>query len=204
MARLGLLGRIGRAIANIGDAIADAVTPGRPRREARQAKETKAFRRGRRTSGKAAERYAQQRRDAEATRRANEARRRREKAAGKRTGPPPAESDYQRRRREARDRQRARASDPYLASWNQQADRAGYLGHRDFFDEKIVGPMDLDPDEKLQLWQDYITYMTKSNNNYRLNNLNNPWWRISGMHPDDFDWWDWREAMGYEHGARKR
>lgn len=204
MARLGLFGRIGKAIAKLGDAVADAVNPGRPSRAARQKRETKRFARGGRVSGKAAERYAQERRDAEATARANQARRRREG----RQGPPRVESDYQRRKREAseratRDRQRARERDPYLSSWNTLSNRAGYLDHRDFFQDKIVGPADLDAEEQLELWQDYIRYMTRSNNAYRLNTLNNPFWAASGMHPDDFDWYGWREAMGYEHGARK-
>lgn len=212
MARLGFFGRIAKAIGQAGDAIADVFKPDGPGRASRRRdSEAKAFRRGQRTSGKAAERYAQQRRDAEATRKAN-AKRRRDAAKKGQKGPPQARSDYQERRRQAeeaerrarRDRQRARERDPYLASWNTLTNRPGYLDHRDFFGNHIMEGLDLDPEEELELWQAYITYMTQSNNAFRLNSLDNPFWNISNIHPDNFDWYNWREAMGYDHGKRGR
>ena len=208
MARLGFFGRISRAIGRVADAIADVVNPGEPRRApSRMDREAKRFARGKRTSGKAAERYARQRRDAEATRRAQRQRK-------KPPGPPKPETDFQRRRREAqereraeRDRQRARERDPYLAYWRAEAvtrdgsPRTGYLEHRDFFNSTI-DHLDLDADEKLELWYIYLQHMVSGSS--KRNSITNPFFQAAGLHPDNFDWWGWREAMGYPHSAKTR
>lgn len=60
-------------------------------------------------------------------------------------------------------------------------------------------------DEFEAFWRDYIRYMVKSKGSkYRLHDLRNPFFQNWNIHPDDFDWWEWREAMGYPHGARGR
>lgn len=104
--------------------------------------------------------------------------------------------------RGTRDRQRARERDPYLRIWNQLSRRRGYLEHRDLMDEVLSG-LNVDEDTKLEYWEAYIRYMVNIEGGTRLNDIRNPFWQITHMHPDDFNWYEWREAMGYEHGARK-
>jgi hypothetical protein len=61
----------------------------------------------------------------------------------------------------------------------------------------------MDEDEQLDFWDSYTRYMVDTKGvGYRLNSLANPFWADVGIHPDDFDWYAWREANHYEHGAR--
>jgi len=185
VARLGLFGRIGKAIGRVADAIADAVTP---KPEPRRATPP---------TPKPPERRRRGLRGRRARARAEEARREQERR--------------ERQERAARDRQRAREADPYRYTWNgldlrdkEGNERGNYLGHLDFFRNNIVDRhnLDLDPDEARELWEDYLRYMVSGS--YKRNELSNPFWQASGIHPDNFDWWGWREAMGYPHGNRSR
>jgi hypothetical protein len=106
-----------------------------------------------------------------------------------------------------RDRQRARERDPYLADWDRRKlDRGNYLGHKDLIDD-LAGAYDLDAKDKRELWNDYLRWIVGKRGvraAYRRSDLRNPFWQKWGIDPEqDFDWWDWREAMGYPHGGRK-
>ena len=105
-----------------------------------------------------------------------------------------------------RDRQRARQRDPYLADWDRRRlERGNYLGHKDLIDD-LAGQYNLDAEDKYELWQDYLRWIVGKKGahaQYRRDDLHNPFWQKWGIDPEeDFDWWDWREAMGYPHGGR--
>jgi hypothetical protein len=92
----------------------------------------------------------------------------------------------------------ARDEDFYRQAWQQETlTRAGrsYRRHRELF-ESIPGIEDEDPDEQEYLWRSYIENMVKGR--HRRNDPSNPWWGIIGLDPRDFDWDDWRTAMGYK------
>lgn len=153
MARLGLFGRIGKAIGKLADSIADAFTPSEPRR------------------------------------------------APERPPEPPSEPPASPRppRSSGRpSRQERRESDPYYRTWQANPGRGSYLEHRDFFRDNIISGLNVDNDTQLEYWQAYVKYMTSGNKSYRFNSVSdNPFWRTIGMHPDNFDWDGWKEAMGY-------
>jgi hypothetical protein len=117
--------------------------------------------------------------------------------------PPPRESPRRRRGRFA--------DDPYYQAWdeivrrdpNREGPARGYLEHRDVVDA-YAADMDLDAQEKLQFWADYNLNMVSRRTGFRRNSDDNPFWRDWHINPDNFDWWGWREAMGYPHGRRKR
>lgn len=147
-----------------------------PKRKATK-EETRQFRRGKESSARAAEQYAKDRRDAEATRQAQANRRARE--------------------RRARER-RARAADPYRRIWRSEGNRTykDYDSHYRLF-ESLPGVDDLDDDEKERLWYSYVRYMV-TGRGYQFNSIeDNPFWSELGIDPGDFRWGEWRSAMGY-------
>lgn len=83
-------------------------------------------------------------------------------------------------------------------AWREETrGRAGraYQRHRDLF-ESIPGIDDEDDDERDYLWRSYIENMVSGR--HRRNDPNNPWWSDIGLDPRDFDWDDFRTAMGYK------
>lgn len=68
---------------------------------------------------------------------------------------------------------------------------------------EIFGGLNVDEDTKIEYWEAYVRYMVNTQGSYRLNDIRNPFWQITHMHPDNFDWHGWREAMGYPEGARR-
>jgi hypothetical protein len=106
------------------------------------------------------------------------------------------------RQREARARRRP--YDPWHAAWQRNVrGRAGYLDSRDFMQE-IFYTYDISGDRQLEMWRDYVKWMVKPNQPYRRNDPAGPFWRKYGIDPDSWDWYAWRESMGYEHGNRRR
>jgi hypothetical protein len=106
-----------------------------------------------------------------------------------------------------RDRQRARERDPFLADWDRRKlNRVGYMQHREMIDDMAL-TYDLDAEEKYEFWQDYLRWIVGKKGvrmQYRRSDLRNPFWQKWGIDPEeDFDWHDWREAMGYPHGNRR-
>lgn len=89
---------------------------------------------------------------------------------------------------------------PYLDSWRSlTSERTGYLDHRDIIDNMAL-EYDLDAEDKLELWDDYLEYIVGRRGermSYRRNDVRNPFWQKWGIDPDGFDWDAWREAMGY-------
>ena len=143
-------------------------TPTPKHREAQRRREARDFARGKRTSGKAAERYAQQRRDARATRNAQAARARREK----------------------------RQADPFEREWRRQMpgkriNRKDFETHKRLFMD-IPHIRNETPEEKAELWESYIENMVYGRHGYRFNDPRNPFWDDIAMQPRDFDWSEWR------------
>jgi len=108
--------------------------------------------------------------------------------------------------RESRDRQRARERDPYLRIWDDyNLNRTGYLHHKELI-EDMAAQYDLDRDDEEEMWDDYLRWIVGKrgeHQQYRRNDLQNPFWQKWGIDPEEqFDWHDWREAMGYPHGNR--
>lgn len=132
--------------------------------------ERRDFARGRQTSARAAEDYA---RHADFTRQRTNA---------------------QRREQARRERER----DPFRQVWMEQTiSRPGrsYANHRELI-AALPGFQDLDEDEQLEIWEDYIRYMINGESNYRRNDPRNPFWSTAGIHPRNFDWDEWRATFG--------
>ena len=96
---------------------------------------------------------------------------------------------------------------PEASIWQQNTGkRAGtraYRHHREVM-QSIPYFADMDEDEQQDFWDSYTRYMVNTKGvPYRINSLQNPFWSDVNIHPDDFDWREWREAMGYPHGARR-
>ena len=107
-------------------------------------------------------------------------------------------------------RRRGREHDPWEDPWRKGIGRRyrTSLGHKpeyqanaDFVKDMAYA-YNISVDEQEDFWKDYIKYMVKGESRYRMSDLRNPFWQNWNIHPDDFDWWEWREAMGYPHGAR--
>lgn len=98
---------------------------------------------------------------------------------------------------------RRRRSDPFREIFTQinttRERQRGYLQHREIA-EYYEREGDLDSRERREFWADYTFYMTSGK--FRGGRYNdperNPFWSKWGINPDDFDWADWREAMGYD------
>lgn len=170
--RKGFLSRIAETLAN-------ALSPAR--REKAADKRARDFGRTGRGSAKDAERWAQQRRDAETSRKAHAKR-------------PDVKRERERRKLER---------DPYQKAWKdaRQANRGrrprgSYQRHRNFF--LSIPGLEYESDEDIEeLWESYIEHMVYGARGTRLNKLDNPFWNEIGIAPEDFDWRGWREQMGY-------
>ena len=114
---------------------------------------------------------------------------------------PPRQAPEPPRRRERR------ADTPEARVWRQNTGKRpgtrAYQHHREVM-TSIPYFSDMDEDEQIDFWDSYTRYMVDVKDApYRINSLDNPFWSEVGIHPDDFDWHEWREAMGYPHGARR-
>ena len=97
-----------------------------------------------------------------------------------------------------------RQTDPYIFWWDYELKRSrtGYFNHKDIIDDLAL-EYNLSEEDKQELWRDYLHYMVSKNSHFKRNDIRNPFWQKWGIDPDNFDWHAWRDAMGYEHGARK-
>lgn len=99
--------------------------------------------------------------------------------------------------RHARPQERERR-DFYRQVWHDEPGKSGsYSAHRRFFDHLMDELHETDPEERRMLWESYVHNVVRSGGTVRRNSVNNLFWRDVGLHPDDFDWAAWREAMGY-------
>lgn len=167
MARRGIFSRLFGVIER-------AVSP--MARQRREEQEERDYRRGKQVSDKVARRAAQRARDRAADR-ANI------------------------RRQDARRRREAERNEPYRRTWEENQPgkrfkRKQFESERRFFDE-LPGMEAETPEDKEELWQSYVENMVYPRHGYRFNDLRNPWWDDSGIHPNQFDWDGWREARGY-------
>lgn len=105
-----------------------------------------------------------------------------------RAAPPPPESRQEQRQQERREEREFRDT------WNADGGRGSYRRNRDVFDS-IPGIADSDHDEQIELWDSYIRNMV--NGTRQRNDPRNPFWSDVGIHPRDFDWDEFRQAMGY-------
>jgi hypothetical protein len=107
---------------------------------------------------------------------------------------PQPEPERERKPRERRER------DPFERIWSEETlGRAGrsYRANREVFDS-LPGMADENELEQRRLWRLYVRHMVMGHT--RRNDVRaNPFWRETGIHPDNFDWQEWREAMGYKH-----
>lgn len=106
---------------------------------------------------------------------------------------PPEPSEPEPRERPARSHERD-MQDAWREETRQRAGRS-YQRHRDLFDS-IPGIDDEDDDERDYLWRSYIENMV--NGRHRRNDPSNPFWSDIGLDPRDFDWDEFRTAMGYK------
>lgn len=99
--------------------------------------------------------------------------------------PPEFKGGQKRERQEERD---------FRNTWNRAGGHGSYSRNRDVFDS-IPGVAESDHDEQIDLWDSYIRNMV--NGHHRRNDPRNPFWSDIGIHPRDFDWDEFRRAMGY-------
>jgi ABC-type nitrate/sulfonate/bicarbonate transport system substrate-binding protein len=59
----------------------------------------------------------------------------------------------------------------------------------------LPGIVDEDNQERYRLWRLYVEIMV--NPGHKRNDPMNGFWGELGIAPRDFDWEDWRDAMGY-------
>jgi hypothetical protein len=165
----------------VGHALFPAIVPSRSRAD----KAKSDFRRGKRTSAKAAEDYARDRRQADDDARAASKARREAKRARelglKATEPKPSR----------------KADAAYRQAWMEhRLSRPGrrYADNFDFFNN-LPMMRNEDEDTRERLWRSYLDNMVSGR--HRRDSPSNPFWRESGISIRDFDWDDWRETMGY-------
>jgi hypothetical protein len=96
---------------------------------------------------------------------------------------------------------RKRPPDPRRAIWNDHSTRGSLRNHWEDF-MALPGMVDEDEDEQMRFWDMYVKYMVAGEGRYRRNDIRNPFWQATGIHPDNYDWQAWRETMGYR-GARR-
>jgi hypothetical protein len=169
----------------VGHALFPAIVPSRSRAD----KAKSDFKAGRRVSGKAAERYAQDRKQADDDARAA-AKARREATKARREGIAALDRQQQPKGRKA-------AEAPYRQAWMEhRLSRPGrrYADNFEFFNN-LPMMRNEDEDTRERLWRSYLDNMVSGR--HRRDSPSNPFWRESGISPRDFDWDDWRESMGY-------
>ena len=170
----------------VGHALFPAIVPSRSRAD----KGKSDFKRGKTVSGRHAEAYAKDRRQADDDARAK-AKARREAKIARNEGI--AELD----RRQQRKPSRKQAEAPYRQAWMEhRLSRPGrrYADNYAFFNSL---PMMANENEEIRerLWRSYLDNMVSGH--HRRDSPSNPFWRESGISPRDFDWEDWRDSMGY-------
>jgi hypothetical protein len=92
--------------------------------------------------------------------------------------------------------------DLYRQIWiEERLQRPGrsYAKHLELF-MSLPGMIDEELPERLEFWRMYAQYMVKGI--HRRNDRANPFWSATGLHPGDFDWDEFRTAMGYKKRAR--
>jgi hypothetical protein len=135
-------------------------------REEYHRKQEREFRRGKRSSAKVAQRAAE-----------------REKAK---------RADRNLKARRKREEQRS----PYEREWREQQPgkrfkRRQYEGQKRTFDS-LPGMSDETEEDRQDLWHSYLENMVYGRHGYKFNDLRNPWWDDANMHPNQFDWDEWR------------
>lgn len=90
----------------------------------------------------------------------------------------------------------------YKRAWRDEGGKGSYRKHLNVF-HNLVDPVEPDPEEQLMLWESYVRNMVRGGRT-RRQSPNNPFWRESGIHPSEFNWANWRIAMGYTGTRRSR
>lgn len=93
--------------------------------------------------------------------------------------------------------------DRYRDEWVRQGGTGSYQQNLAVF-HRLVDPVESDPDEQFELWESYVRHINLGEGNARRNSTSNMFWRDSGLDPTDFDWANWRLAMGYTGTHRSR
>jgi hypothetical protein len=89
-------------------------------------------------------------------------------------------------------------AEQWRESMRQRPGRS-FRRHRSLF-ESLPDIDEEDDDSFDHLWGMYLEYMVKGR--HQRNSPSNPWWSAIGLDPRNFDWSDFRTAMGYK--ARRR
>ena len=137
------------------------------------------------------------------------------RAAPREPGPPPTPGGRgapPRPPERRRERRRYSRDEQWHRDWQKTVGRRHRttLGHKPSFQDNkdfvrdMASAFNIPVDEQEEFWKDYMKYMVRGKGGYRMQDLRNPFWQNWNIHPDDFDWYEWREAMGYPHGARGR
>jgi hypothetical protein len=91
----------------------------------------------------------------------------------------------------------------FRRAWRDLGGQGSYRKNLRVF-HKTVDRVETDPEQQLELWETYITHINRGEDRHRRNSTSNMFWRDSGIDPTDWDWTDWREAMGYTGKRRSR
>ena|SRR5216683_6032424 len=91
----------------------------------------------------------------------------------------------------------------YRKIWRDKGGKGSYRKNLKVF-HAVVDPVEPDPDGQLELWESYVKNIVKGQGRFRRQSTSNMFWRDSGIDPQDFDWKNWREAMGYTGKRRSR
>lgn len=107
------------------------------------------------------------------------------------------------RPREPPEREREPGNREYRDIWRAERGQGNYKKHLKVF-HSLIDPVESDPDEQLALWESYVSNIVRPRGRNRRQDINNMFWRDSGIDPQDFNWVRWREAMGYTGKRRSR
>lgn len=91
----------------------------------------------------------------------------------------------------------------YKDIWRTSGGQGSYRKNLKVF-HSAVDPIEDDPDERIALWESYVSNIVKGRGRRRRQDIDNMFWRDSGIDPKDFNWVRWREAMGYTGKRRSR
>jgi hypothetical protein len=78
-----------------------------------------------------------------------------------------------------------------------------YRSHRNLFLNYEYGLNIDDPNMQFEDWEMYLKYIVKGESEFRRNDFRNEFWQFTGTAPEDFDWDDWRSAMGYSRTGER-
>ena len=90
--------------------------------------------------------------------------------------------------------------DPWREMWDDARiprKYGRYRTHKNLFINWEVGLLIDDEETQLEDWPLYLKYIVKGESEFKRNDFHNPFWQHTGTDPGDFDWDDWRSAMGY-------